>query len=57
MEPNKPLTWDKKNKALAVWIYSSSQQGTKAFNLTRWPRTQPNEYWNVTNGNLTKTPV
>lgn len=57
IEPNKPLSWDKKNKALAVWIYQATAQGAPAFNLTRWPRTQPNEYWNVTGGKLEQTPV
>jgi len=54
--PNKPLTWDQKGKALSVWSYQATEQGTQAFNLNQWPSSQPNEYWNVTDGRLTQTP-
>ncbi len=56
-QPNKALTWNKKNKALAVWTYQATTQGTPAFNLNKWPHSQPNEYWNVTDGNLTQVPA
>lgn len=55
-KPNTPLTWNKKNKALGVWIYSALPQGAPAFNLSQWPP-QPGEYWNVTNGKLTQVPL
>jgi len=56
-EPNKPLAWNKNNKDLGVWIFSATEQGASVFNLTRWPRTQPNQYWNVTGGKLEQIPV
>ncbi|MCW5911338.1 MAG: cyanophycinase [Cyclobacteriaceae bacterium] len=49
--PDKPLTWNQKGMAVAVWSYQATEQGTRAFNLNRWP-TQPQEYWSAREGNL-----
>lgn len=48
----KPLTWDQKGKALLVWNYQATEQGTAAFNLNNWPTQQSNEYWSVKAGEL-----
>lgn len=47
-----PLTWNHKGKALAVWIYQATAQGTEAFNLNHWPVKNPTAYWSVIKGNL-----
>ncbi len=51
-EPNQPLTWTNKNKALRVYIFKGSKAGTPAFNLNQWPQKNPNEYWFVAEGKL-----
>jgi len=54
-EAGKPLTWICKNKALRVYIYQATPEGTPAFNLTHWPKKNPNEYWSVSKGILHRT--
>lgn len=54
-EPGKPLSWISKNKALRVYIYQATPEGTPAFNLTQWPKKNPNEYWLVNEGVLHRT--
>lgn len=56
-EAGKPLTWISKNKALRVYIYQATPEGTPAFNLTHWPKKNPNEYWSVSEGALTRFPL
>ena len=55
--PNKPLTWDQKAKALSVWSYQATEQGTPAFNLNHWPTQKPNAYWSVKAGELIQSPT
>jgi cyanophycinase len=54
-EGGKPLSWISKNKALRVYIYQATPEGTPAFNLTHWPKKNPNEYWSVSVGALHRT--
>lgn len=56
-EAGKPLSWISKNKALRVYIYQATPEGTPAFNLTHWPKKNPNEYWSVSEGALTRFPL
>ncbi len=56
-EAGKPLSWISKNKALRVYIYQATPEGTPAFNLTHWPKKNPNEYWSVREGALTRFPL
>ncbi len=51
----KPLSWISKHKALRVFIYQATPEGTPAFNLTHWPKENPNEYWSVNEGILHRT--
>lgn len=53
-EKDKPLTWSNKQKALRVYIYKGSKNGTPAFNLNHWPKKNPTEYWFVTDGVLSR---
>jgi len=54
-EAGKPLSWINRNKALRVYIYQATPEGTPAFNLTQWPKKNPNEYWSVSEGVLHRT--
>lgn len=56
-EAGNPLSWISKNKALRVYIYQATPEGTPAFNLTHWPKKNPNEYWSVSEGALTRFPL
>lgn len=51
-ETGKPLEWNQKSKAISVWSYQATEQGTPAFNLNRWPTQRANEYWSVKAGEL-----
>lgn len=53
-EANTPLSWISKNKALRVYIYQATPEGTPAFNLQHWPKKNPSEYWSVREGTLTR---
>ncbi len=53
-EKDKPLTWSNKQKALRVYKYKGSKNGTPAFNLNHWPKKNPTEYWFVTDGVLSR---
>jgi len=44
-------------EALRVYIYQATPEGTPAFNLTHWPKKNPNEYWSVSEGALTRFPL
>jgi cyanophycinase len=54
-EKDQPLTWANKSKALRVYIFKGSMEGTTAFNLNHWPKKNPTEYWFVTDGVLSRT--
>ena len=56
-EKDKPLTWSNKQKAVRVYIYKGSKNGTPAFNLNHWPKKNPTEYWFVTDGVLSRNKV
>lgn len=47
-----PLTWNHEGKAIAVWSYQATENGTQAFNLNQWPPQKANAYWSVTAGEL-----
>jgi len=49
-EPDKPLQW--KKNSIRDYIFQGSEAGTSAFNLKKWPKTKPNEYWLVIDGVL-----
>lgn len=51
-EPNKPLTFDVKGKAIRAYIYPASLTGAPVYNLKDNPPTKPNEFWSVKNGEL-----
>ena len=51
---NTPLSWNRKERALSVYIFQASPTGTAAFNLKSWPKSAPTEYWYVENGALKK---
>jgi len=53
-EATKPLEWNHNQKAVEVYIFQASLTGTPAFNLLQWPANKPNEYWFVSNGQLTR---
>jgi cyanophycinase len=55
-EKDQPLTWTNKTKALRVYIFKGSAEGTPAFNLTQWPTKKPTEYWFVRSGELFRKP-
>lgn len=50
--PNTPLHWKQNEKALRVYSFTGSNEGTPAFNLKSWPTTNPTAYWFVENGVL-----
>jgi cyanophycinase len=50
--PGTPLQWHQNQKALQVYIFNGSKEGTTAFNLLKWPTKKPNQYWYVENGVL-----
>lgn len=54
-EAGKPLSWINKNKALRVYIFQATLEGTQAFNLQHWPKKKPTEYWSVNEGVLHRT--
>jgi len=54
---NKPLTWNNDAKAIAVYTFNGSPNGTGAFNLNKWPTEQPHQYWSVEAGILKVTKV
>jgi cyanophycinase len=54
-EAGKPLSWINKNKALRVYIFQASPEGTQAFNLQHWPKKRPTDYWSVREGVLQRT--
>lgn len=49
---NSPLEWNRKNKALRVYIFQASATGTPAFNLKKWPKGMATENWFVEGGVL-----
>ena len=49
-ESGKPLQW--KKNSIRDYIFQGSEAGTSAFNLKKWPKTKPNEYWLVIDGVL-----
>jgi cyanophycinase len=51
-EKDTSLTWTNKNKALRAYIFQGSKEGTASFNLKKWPKKNPTEYWFVTEGKL-----
>lgn len=55
-EKDQPLTWTNKGKALRVYIFKGSTEGTSAFNLSQWPKRNPNEYWLVRKGEFFRMP-
>lgn len=54
-EAGKPLSWINKNKALRVYVFQATPEGTQAFNLQHWPKKKPTEYWSVNEGVLHRT--
>lgn len=54
-EPGKPLTFNRKNKAIEAFIYQASVTGTPVYNLKKKPPGKPTEYWRVENGELLRT--
>lgn len=54
-EAGKPLSWINKNKALRVYVFQATPEGTQAFNLQHWPKKNPTEYWLVNEGMLHRT--
>lgn len=53
----KPLTWNHKGKALSVWSYQATEQGTPAFNLNQWPTQKADAYWSIKAGELIQSPI
>ncbi len=51
-EPNKPLTFDVKGKAIRAYIYPASLTGVPVYNLKQNPPAKPDEFWSVKNGEL-----
>lgn len=51
-EPNNPLTFDVKGKAIRAYIYPASLTGAPVYNLKENPPSKPNEFWSVKNGEL-----
>jgi len=47
-----PLTFNRKDKALAAFIFKASVNGTAVYNLKENPPRKPTEYWSVKNGEL-----
>ena len=56
MNEQRPLTWNRKTKAIKAFIFPASLEGTKAFNVNKWPKEEPTEYWWVENGELRRSP-
>lgn len=55
-EKDQPLSWMNKSKAMKVYIFKGSPEGTPAFNLIHWPTKKPTEYWFVRSGELFRMP-
>jgi cyanophycinase len=47
-----PLTWNNHNKAIAAYVFAGSPEGTLVFNLHKWPKDNPSQYWSVVDGIL-----
>lgn len=52
MLPDTPLHWNQNQKAIKVYVYNGSKEGTVAFNILTWPKKNPDQYWYVENGVL-----
>ena len=50
--PNTSVDWYQNEKALRVYSFTGSNEGTPAFNLTAWPTNNPSIYWFVEHGVL-----
>lgn len=50
--PGSPLHWYLDKKALRVHVYDGTKEGTEAFNILKWPKKNPDQYWYVENGVL-----
>jgi len=49
---NTALEWNQHKKALRVYFYQGSKEGTPAFNLLKWPTKNVHQYWYVEKGLL-----
>jgi cyanophycinase len=49
---NTALQWNRNKKALHVYVYQGSKEGTTAFNILKWPSKNAHQYWYVEKGVL-----
>jgi len=56
-EAKKPLQWKGKKGAMQVFVFAATDKGTPAFNLKRWPKSNPDQLWSVENGVLQENKV
>jgi cyanophycinase len=49
---NTALQWNRNKKALRVYVYPGSKEGTTAFNILKWPTKNAHQYWYVEKGVL-----